>query len=198
MGKFIALEGLDGSGKSYQAKKIVEYLAQKGYKVYNTYEPTEGAIGTLIRRIQKGEAGEYTEATMLHLYTADRIEHNKLIKAALDKGEWVICDRYILSSIAYQGFEKEHLSPYMLNVDLIRPDINIILDISAGEALKRVHGRDCDPEMYENEAFLTKVRQAYESSDRYNSYFGTVWKVDASKSKEEVTENIIRIIERNI
>jgi len=104
--KFIALEGIDGCGKSTQAQLLKKSLNAAGHKVYLTHEPTDSHIGAIIRNIFKGRiAGDHK--TIAGLFVADRLDHlqnktNGILKK-LDEGYTVICDRYYLSSYAYQG-----------------------------------------------------------------------------------------------
>lgn len=197
-GRFVAFEGIDGCGKTYQADRIAEYLKSKGCRVHRTAEPTSGPIGTLIKNIQKGGAVyQPTEMTMMCLYAADRAEHNKEIRSYLDNGEWVVCDRYILSSMAYQGFESTHVSPYMLNSCFIEPDMSIILDVPVETAVKRIAEREGRPEMYEDRDFLEKVREAYDRNRLWNSLYSSIYRIDGTQDRDAVTAAIVKLIEES-
>ncbi|HYY53573.1 MAG TPA: dTMP kinase, partial [Myxococcales bacterium] len=109
-GRFIALEGLDGSGTTTQAERIASVLRAQGRRVLLTREPSDGPIGTLIRLALTGRlglpqrSGPLTEEALALLFAADRVDHlAAVIEPALERGELVVCDRYVLSSLAYQG-----------------------------------------------------------------------------------------------
>lgn len=164
---FIALEGIDGSGKSTQVKLLKEKLEGAGLKVYTTCEPTDSPIGKIIRDIFSGRM-EADHRTIAGLFVADRLDHllNKKdgILKMLEEGYTVITDRYYLSSYAYQ-------SPHMdldwvikansLSANLLRPDLNVYIDISAEISVARIaKGRETT-ELYETLDNLQKVRTKY-------------------------------------
>lgn len=156
-GFFIALEGIDGSGKSTQARKLADALSEKGHQIYETAEPTDGIVGQLIRRILRKDLTISPEALSL-LFVADRIEHAKEIQSALDEGKIVISDRYLLSTLTYQsaqGVDIEFLK--QLHASLPKPDLTILLDIEPEKALSRSKA----DEKFEKLEMLTKVRQNY-------------------------------------
>ncbi len=156
-GFFIALEGIDGSGKSTQARLLAKKLAEKGYEIYETSEPTDGIVGQLIRRILKKDIELSPEALSL-LFVADRIEHAKDIKSALEEGKIVVSDRYLLSTLAYQGAQGVDIEFLeQLHANLPKPDLTIILDIEPEKALARSKA----DEKFEKLEFLSKVRQKY-------------------------------------
>src|SRR5471030_3248312 len=142
---FIAFEGIDGSGKSTQVKLLKEKLEATGLKVYVTCEPTDSPMGKMIREIFSHKI-EADHRTIAALFVADRLDHllnktNGILKK-LEEGYTVITDRYYFSSYAYQ-------SPYMdlnwviqansLSADLLRPDLNIYIDISPELSIERLN-----------------------------------------------------------
>ncbi|MEM3290521.1 MAG: dTMP kinase, partial [Candidatus Micrarchaeaceae archaeon] len=154
---FIVFEGIDGSGKTTQAKALSAYLASKGIKCFLTKEPTNGPIGRFIRQNAAGIAGSFVKVNksiankevdsmlinqfaMQALFVSDRLYHiEQFIKPKLESGYTVISDRYILSTIAYgmaAGISKGWL--VALNRGLIEPDVTLLLDISPAVALKRI------------------------------------------------------------
>jgi dTMP kinase len=164
---FIAFEGIDGSGKSTQVKLLAEKLTAAGHQVYTTCEPTDSPIGKMIRDIFSGRM-DADHRTIAGLFVADRLHHllNKtdgLLKK-LEEGYTVITDRYYFSSYAYQ-------SPYMdmkwvieansLSAGLLRPDVNIYIDILPEISIERIKkGRDV-VELYETLENLENVRNKY-------------------------------------
>lgn len=166
-GKFIVLEGIDGSGKSTQIEILAEELKKRGEKVYITREPSDRPIGKLIRKILRKEI-KTSNDTLAGLYAADRIDHldNKedgmLMK--LEKGITVLCDRYYLSSLAYNSLNSPMSWVLSLNqkcIDTLRPDLIIYLDIPVKESLRRIaKGRE-STDLFEKEDILNQVKSNY-------------------------------------
>jgi len=164
---FIAFEGLDGSGKSTQVKPLAEKLKAEGFKVYITAEPTTNRIGSMIKDIfnHKMEADHRTIAA---LYAADRLEHllNKKdgILKKLAEGYTVITDRYYFSSYAYHGVHMNMDWVIELNslaANLLRPDLNIFIDVPIDICIKRLNQGRSSAELYEDEENLGNVRKKY-------------------------------------
>lgn len=193
---FIVFEGLDGSGKSCQVQRLVEYLNKRNIKTWVTTEPTNNAIGTLIRNIQKGECIENPDRmTMMCLYAADRAEHIKEIQEHINNGEWVICDRYEYSSIAYQDqdISKNDISAKKLNKNFLKPDIVFILDIDENVSLKRINSRGNFKEIFEKAYILKKARRKYLRLSKENPK--NTFVIDGTLSENEVFDNVLKIIE---
>src|SRR5215470_14387101 len=164
---FIAMEGLDGSGKSTQVKPLAENLRVLGHNVYTTTEPTQSRIGLMIKDIFKHKM-EADHRTIAALYAADRLEHilNKthgLLKK-LEEGYTVITDRYYFSSYAYHGTHMDMdwvIELNSLTADFLRPDLNIFIDVPVDVCVKRLNrGRNLT-ELYEDEENLNNVRKKY-------------------------------------
>ena len=165
-GKFIVFEGIDGSGKSTQIKLLANYLREKKLAVYTTFEPTDGPIGLLLHQCMTGRIPA-DERTIAALFVADRLDHlnNPVngILAKLEAGITVISDRYYLSSYAYNG---AHVSldwvmqANSLCAQLLRPDINIYIDIDPQVSLGRVSRRGT-VERYEKLDNMERVRKKY-------------------------------------
>lgn len=148
-GLFITIEGPEGAGKSTQTAMLAEWLLHQGHSAITTREPGDGKIGGQIRQvILNPENKEMTAETEAFLYAADRAQHvEKVVKPALNNSLMVICDRYVDSHIAYQGYGRG------LDLDFLRqlnqmatgglmPDLTIFLDISAEKGLERVKARE--------------------------------------------------------
>jgi dTMP kinase len=164
---FIVLEGIDGSGKSTQIKFLTNHLKQAGIKVYATAEPSNSRIGAIIKDIfsHKMEADHRTIAA---LYVADRLDHllNKTdgILKKLEEGYTVICDRYYFSSYAYQGTHMDMdwvIEANSLSAGLLRPDLNIFIDISPELSMQRLRDGRSTTELYETTENLYNVRNKY-------------------------------------
>jgi dTMP kinase len=166
-GLFIALEGIDGSGKSTQSKLLAEFLESKGHQVHLTCEPTTGPVGKMIRSVFSGSmpADQHTIAA---LFVADRLEHllnpyDGIIKL-INEGITVITDRYYFSSYAYHSAHVD--MDWVIEINkkcaaLLRPDLNIFIDISPEESMERINNNRNSTEMYETLDNLTKVRTMY-------------------------------------
>ena len=164
---FIAFEGLDGSGKSTQVKLLAEKLQGRGLKIYITAEPTTSRIGQVIRDIFKHKM-EADHRTIAALYAADRLDHltNKTdgILKKIEEGYTVITDRYYFSSYAYHGTHMDIawvINANSLSADLLRPDLNIYIDISPEESMKRLNKGRATIELYESIENLKKVKEKY-------------------------------------
>ncbi|HVW97161.1 MAG TPA: dTMP kinase [Mucilaginibacter sp.] len=164
---FFAFEGIDGSGKSTQAKLLKEKLEAQGHKVHLTCEPTDSPMGKMIRDMFNNRI-EADHRTIAALFVADRLHHilNKTdgILKMLEEGYTVISDRYYLSSYAYQ-------SPYVgldwviqansLSAGLLRPDLNIYIDIAPEQSIERLEKGRTSTELYETLDNLRDVRGRY-------------------------------------
>ncbi|MBW2655957.1 MAG: dTMP kinase [Deltaproteobacteria bacterium] len=166
-GKFIVFEGIDGSGKSTQIKQISKRLKAIDYKVYSTFEPTDGPIGSLIRQMLSGKIST-DQRTIASLFAADRTDHlvNKVsgIRHKIDQGEIILCDRYYFSSYAYhaQYIDMEWvIHANSLNAEILRPDVTIFIDVDPDICLERIKNSRSNFEMYEKLDVMKKVRANY-------------------------------------
>lgn len=201
MGKFIVIEGLDGSGKSSQIERLSERLKSLGESVYVTAEPTNFETGAYIRRIlsQSLEKDMYLQGA---LFLADRIEHNTHpelgIRAHLKKGETVICDRYYYSSFAYQGTKIK--SDWVMDINLScpkieKPDLCIFLDVSPKECKDRIEKSRESTELYEKSVSLMEgVRNNFLSVFERLSGSENIKIIDANRSFEEIHEDIFAAV----
>jgi len=187
-GLLVALEGIDGAGNTTQARLLARWLKRRGMEVLLTKEPTRGDVGRLIRaRLRKGVKDPLVDAL---LFAADRAEHvAKVIAPGMRRGLVVVTDRYVESSIAYQGAEGADPSwVEAVNSFAPRPDLTIILDLPPGQALARKPG---PREGFEDEAFLLKVRELFRLRAEERGYV----LVDASKGIAEVHLEVRRALE---
>ena len=158
-GVFIVIEGLDGSGKTTQANLLAKKLSEK-HKVLCTAEPSQGKIGSFIRSGCLYEEKRLpTEAEAL-LFAADRIEHmQNEIAPSLAEGKIVICDRYIYSSLAYQGSVGLSLDWIKtINARALQPDFTLFIDVSPKRVLERLQRKKSVMETLETQQ---KVREVY-------------------------------------
>ena len=196
-GKFIVFEGIDGAGKTTQAKMLGERLSSIGKSVFLTAEPTDLESGRELRRILGGEEKKSnTELAML--FTLDRIAHNidkeKGIVAMLEAGYNVICDRYYYSSLAYQGGVTSYDWVKSLNLccpDIRHPDLCIFLDLTPEQSLERISKGREKLEIFENVETLTRVRESFFSV--LTDLDDNIAVLDAYRTPEEIAEDIFTL-----
>jgi dTMP kinase len=165
-GRFVVLEGGDGSGKSTQAARLARWLREQGLTVVETFEPGAGAVGAVLRDVLLHGPEPVAPVTEALLMAADRAQHVATeIEPALARGDWVVCDRYVPSSLVYQGVVRG------LGVDVVEqlsdvataglgPDVVLLLDVSDAVADSRRAG-ESDRMEREGSAFHASVREAY-------------------------------------
>jgi len=168
-GLFISFEGIDGVGKSTQADLMESYLSSRGLEVVRTLEPGGTDLGVEIRHLLLHRKGEVSVRSEALLYAADRAHHvASKIRPALAKGQIVISDRYLDSSVAYQGAgrqldltEVRDLSLWA--VDNLLPDLTVLLDLDAEAASIRRGQTGAEPDRLEREkiSFFEAARESY-------------------------------------
>jgi len=187
-GMFICIEGLDGSGKTTQAKRLVKNLRQRGFDAVYTTEPTKGEVGRFIRRFVLNREKRVSAPLEALLFAADRVDHVKTeIKSLLKQNKVAVCDRYVYSSLAYQvaaGLNLkwiEHINQFAL-----KPNLSLLIDVPPGVVVKRLKKKKTVMESAQN---LKKVREIYLNLEQEQDL--TI--VDGEKPLNEVAENILEI-----
>lgn len=168
-GLFISFEGIDGVGKSTQADFMQNYLSSKGLEVTRTLEPGGTELGVEIRHLLLHRKGEVSIRSEALLYAADRAHHvASVIRPALAKGQILISDRYLDSSVAYQGAGRELDLTEVRNlslwaVDNLLPDLTVLLDLDAATASIRRGTTGAEPDRLEREkiSFFEAARATY-------------------------------------
>lgn len=191
---FIAVEGIDGSGKGTQSKLLNKWVKEKGHDTFLTREPTGGAIGQLLRKVlKKGGLDPRAEAL---LFAADRAEHVREISLKLAENRVIISERYFHSSIAYQGASGVSIKWLMeLNRFAPIPDLVLYLDVSPEVGLERISSGNSlrssvrEKEYFEKQGFLGRVREIY--LDLANEDKDNFAVIDASGTIDEV-QTVIR------
>lgn len=194
-GKFITFEGCEGSGKSTQLRLLSEYLDSLGIDYILTREPGGSEIAEQIRGIiLNGKNIAMCDECEALLYAAARVQHLKeKVAPALDRGTLVICDRFVDSSLAYQGYARGLGAEYVANINdfalkNFTPDLTVFLDISPAEAFKRKHGADPDDRMEQlGLEFHTKVYKGYKALENINP---RICAVDCLGTKFETQDKI--------
>lgn len=184
-GIFIVIEGVDGSGKTTQAKFLVRKLC-KSYSAVFTAEPSHGKIGKFIRnRILYGETRPPVSVEAL-LFAADRIDHiNSEVQPALDEGKIVVSDRYVYSSLAYQGSSGLSLGWIeTINQLALKPDLALFIDVAPEVVLERLKRKKS---VMENLETQRKVRDIYYKFVEK----GELLRIDGDKPKNEVAKEVL-------
>ena len=166
-GRFITLEGGEGSGKTTQSALLVKALMERGIRVLSTREPGGAPGAELLRGVLLGGAIDWSPQAETLLHFAARTEHvAKTIEPALDRGEWVICDRFHDSTLAYQGYGQGADRSFIaeqIRLLAIDPDLTLVLDVPEDVAADRVRRRGGDGDRYErlDAAFHARVRLGF-------------------------------------
>ena len=204
-GYFITIEGCEGAGKSTAIKFIEEHLKSRGVSLLITREPGGTEIAEDIRKILLPKASHYHEEmcpiTELLLYFASRAQHlARSIIPALERGQWVLCDRFTDSSYAYQGIGRGISEATVAQLEKIvhgnlQPDFTLLLDLDPKIGLERIHqtGRDLDRIEVENLDFFKRVRESY--LKRAKNAHKRFRIIDASRTPTEVKMQLEKILE---
>jgi len=188
-GAFICIEGIDASGKTTQARRLVRNLRRKGIDAIYTTEPSSGRVGRLIRRYVLDRKKRAPIAVEALLFAADRVEHVETkIKPALKKGRVVVCDRYVYSTLAYQGAAGLDLKWIkQINRFALTPDLALFLDVPPEIVVQRLKPKRSVMETSQNQQ---RVREVYLRMVKE----GRMVAVDGDKPVENVTDEILRIV----
>lgn len=199
LGKFITIEGTDGSGKTTVTKMLEEYLLNKGYKVITTREPGGVDVSEKIRNIILFE--DIDPKTEALLFAASRREHIiKKIIPALSAGYVVLCDRFLDSSIAYQVFGRNLDEQNILDINSfalegLEPDLTLYFDVDINTGLSRVSNR-VENNNLDNEQndFYVRVKKGYDyTSEKYQN---RVVKINANNDINTVFYDAIAVVEK--
>ena len=199
-GKFITLEGTEGVGKSTQLEFIAEFLRQQGKTVVTTREPGGTAAAEMIREILlQSEQGALSDRCELLLMFAARASHlDELILPALERGEWVVCDRFTDATYAYQGGGRGLSDAAISELDTwvtgsLVPDLTILLDASLEITAERRRDRGLTDRFEKERAdFFTRVQAKYHEIASRNP--GRVKSVDAADPIDVVQRNLAGIL----
>ncbi len=191
MSLFVAIEGIDGAGTTTQTKLVAEALTARGLVVHQTKEPSERAIGKLLR--QELAAKTLPEAAMALLFAADRLDHyDNEIAPALKRGEVVLSDRYVLSSLVYQGATLGEW-PLALNAKAIAPELTVLIEVPAQVAAYRRAARLTPAERYDDNQLQAKLVQRYAELAPSDAL-----RVDGTEPPAEICAAITRAISETI
>jgi len=198
--KFITLEGIEGSGKTSSLKSITDLLDKKNISYVVTREPGGSSIGKELRAILLDPETEISPEVELMLMLSDRKDHvEKIILPNLEKGNWVVSDRFMDSSIAYQGGGRQlgkkliiSLSEYL---NLPQPDLTLLFDLPVETSLSRVKARgELDRFEKEELEFHKRIRNTYLDLAKNNS--NRIKIIDSSEKIESMLNNVKKAIEK--
>lgn len=204
-GIFIVLEGIDGVGKTTQLHKLEKTLKNRSFPVHITREPSSYPIGQWIRQSIRDSIGQDTLdwRSMALLFAADRMQHiQNEILPHLHAGDWVICDRYDASNIAYQSAMASDENKFtdsclewiaLINHYALRPDITFVFDLDPDLAAQRRALRNQSTELLESISLQKKVREHYQKLHLLRPD-DCIVSIDASRSIEEVHQDILNFI----
>jgi len=190
-GKFVSIEGIDKCGKSTHAKLLAEWLRSRGHEIVITDEPTDSAIGKMIKQILQGELEVPIEIEAL-LFAADRVQHVvNLINPALQEGKVVISERYVHSSLAYQSARGLSMSWIKkINKYVPEPDLTILIDVPTKVASYRARPSRRPDEFEKDIALQERVRRNYLHIAGQEG----LKIVDGSRSRDEVQADIRKLV----
>jgi dTMP kinase len=203
-GHFISFEGIDGSGKSTQARLLVEHLRQQGHDVVLTREPGGSAGAEEIRAlVLQGDPDRWSAETELLLFTAARRDHlERMIEPALAAGKIVVCDRFVDSTRMYQGLSRGDLrhAVDVLHALMIgrEPDLTLLIDMDPSRGLSRAKGRQGTEERFEDFGTELQIKMragflalAKEFSDRIRV-------INGDQNIDDVTRDVVGSVDRHL
>ena len=201
-GRFIVIEGIDGSGKSTQIQLLANRLMANKRKVYTTAEPTVSLTGGMLRDALRGVTKK-TTCEIASMFLLDRIFHNvnpvdgieKFLAAGVD----VICDRYYYSSLAYQGSETDFDWVLDMNLncpEIRKPDICIFLDLEPEKAIERISANRMVTEIYEEKGRLAKYRNRYFDIFEMLKFTDNIAVIDTDRPIEAVADDLYDLVSK--
>ena len=193
---FIALEGIDGSGKSTQVKLLAAAMTAAGHKVYSTFEPTDGMIGTVLRNILKGNI-KADHRVIAGLFLADRLDHllneETGIVKKMQEGYTVITDRYYFSSYAYHGAHMDMdwvIEANKMCAQILKPDLNIFIDVPPKVSMQRINAGRENTELFETLESLKNIKaKSMEAFDKLN-HLEKIIIINGNRQANEIANDI--------
>lgn len=197
---FIVFEGLDGAGTTTQAHRLVAAVQQLGREAHFTREPSDGPIGTMIRqaltsRLVQPDGQRLTPETLALLFAADRVDHlASEVEPLCQKGVVVVCDRFALSSVAYQGQELDPAFVREINARAKPPDLTLYIRTTPETALNRRAGRHLGEELYEKLEVQRRVSKAYDEAAKAFYLSHHVHTIDGERSIDQVGWECLNLV----
>lgn len=199
-GKFIVIEGIDGAGKSTQLEQLKQHPLLQG--AHFTFQPTSEGLGKIIREQIRKPTPEYSPEAMTALLVADRLHHITAphvgLLARLNQGQHVVCDRYILSSLAYQSLTAPFDLVWNLNQpawSLLTPDLTFFLDLSPKDSMERIMARGEELDSFETLENLRHIRSNYHKGiSMMKDQAATISLIEAKASIPSVSQELKRLV----
>ena len=199
---FIIFEGLDGSGTTTQVQRIAERLRQQSVQCVTTFEPSEGPVGVMIRQalrrrltLPNGEPLDHRSLALL--FAADRIDHLRaIVEPALEQNKVVISDRYVHSSLAYQGATLDPRWVDAINAQARTADLVIWLDVPVEECVRRMNKRGDAQELFEAAETLAQVQQRYVHAMTLRPE--TIVRVDGTGTPSDVEQRVVQVLRERL
>ena len=198
-GKFIVFEGIDGSGKSTQVRRLLSHLKEKGISVTETREPqNDRPVGALLRSALGGKT-PLNEGSIALLFASDRLDHISAMLPELENGTSIVCDRYYFSSFAYNDTALDPEWIISVNAEamrLLRPDLVIFLDVPSEVSIERLSKRAGEKEIFETPERQERVRRNYLGLfERFKDEENVVI-IDGTLDSPKVTERVIEAVDK--
>ncbi|MEN9799710.1 MAG: thymidylate kinase [Pseudomonadota bacterium] len=194
-GKFIVLEGLDGAGTTTQLDRLAARVRALGGPVLTTREPSDGPLGHMLRQALAGRLvlpagrGPLSAETLALMFAADRVDHlHAQVRPALAAGTVVICDRYVLSSLAYQGASVAMEWVNELNRAALSPDLTLFLEVDVDTAARRRAIRGTPSELYEEDDLQRRIAAQYRKAIRLREQEEKIVRVAGVEGIDAVTD----------
>jgi dTMP kinase len=194
---FIVLEGLDGAGTTTQRERLATRLRDLGLTVVTTHEPTDGPVGREIRATLRRAPGAVDRSCLPWMFAADRADHlSRTVDPALQRGSFVLSDRYLHSSLAYQSLDLPFEDVFALNQRFRVPDLTVFVRVSVETSLSRITARGGVREIFEEREQLTRIAASYERVlERLHTRGDPIAYVDGEASITDVEQAIWRAVE---
>ncbi len=191
-GKFVVFEGLNGSGKSEQARLLKEHFDKRGRSAFLTKEPTQWTqAGQKIKEVLAGKIS-LAPLQLQELFAQDRAEHlRQEILPVLQRGEIVISDRYAFSSMAFGALEVRLRALFKLNEDFICPNKIFLLCVSPEECLRRINKRGTDIRIFEELEKMRRIADNYERLAQFEPFEKFFVVINGERSIEEIHQEIV-------
>jgi dTMP kinase len=188
-GVFICIEGLDASGKTTHAHRLVRNLRRKGFDAFYTTEPSRGEIGRFIRTYILQRKRRVPSVVEALLFAVDRVDHvEKEIKPMLEKGKIVVSDRYVYSTLAYQGAAGLDIKWIEeINRLALSPDLAIYIDVPPEVVVKRIRRKKSVMERLDTQRRVREVYMKFVEN-------GKLVPVDGNRRKDEVAKDILTVV----
>lgn len=213
LGKFIVFEGIDGAGVSTQSRLLIKHLQEvRHQQCFSTSEPSNGPIGSMLRLFlskrlilnnnQNIETNKLANGSLALLFAADRLDHIQYaVQPKLQQGIHVICERYYLSSYAYQTLDDRNNLAWLrsINARALRPSLTVFVNTSLAVAEKRRQARDpYHQDIFEKSELLAKVAANYQYAMEILKNEEQLEVVDGNLSENAVAGEVLRVVQRTL